>query len=131
MNPFYKNLALWLVISLMMIMLFQIFKQPERSRIAIDYSEFLSMVENESVIQVTIQGTGFAAEGNIVTFGGIPTEGIASAEGGTRITFWVPKEVPSAGEAPPMVLDPGEYDVTVTTPTGTTEPVVFILTRGA
>jgi hypothetical protein len=82
-------------------------------------------------IQVTIQGIGFAAEGNIVNFGGIPSEGLASTEGGTRITFWVPKEVPSTGEAPPMVLDPGEYDVTVTTPTGTSEPVVFILTRGA
>ena len=60
MNPFYKNLALWLVISLMMIMLFQIFKQPEGSRTSVSYSEFLSMVENESVIQVTIQGDSIA-----------------------------------------------------------------------
>jgi cell division protease FtsH len=60
LNPFYKNLALWLVISLMMIMLFQIFKQPEGSRTSVSYSDFLSMVENESVIQVTIQGDSIA-----------------------------------------------------------------------
>ncbi|UCB47632.1 MAG: ATP-dependent zinc metalloprotease FtsH [Deltaproteobacteria bacterium] len=56
MNPFYKNLALWLVISLMMIMLFQIFKQPDKSRTTVSYSDFLGMVENGSVTEVTIQG---------------------------------------------------------------------------
>jgi len=71
LNPFYKNLALWLVISLMMIMLFQIFKQPERSRASISYSDFLSMVENENVIQVTIQGdsiSGISSQGPFKTF---------------------------------------------------------------
>ncbi len=55
----------------MMIMLFQIFKQPERSRIAIDYSDFLSMVENEGVIQVTIQGddiSGMSSQGPFKTY---------------------------------------------------------------
>lgn len=56
MSPFYKNLALWLIISLMMIMLFQIFKQPDRGRISLSYSDFMSMVEGGSVIQVSIQG---------------------------------------------------------------------------
>ena len=71
MNPFYKNLALWLVISLMMIMLFQIFKQPEGSRASVGYSDFLSMVENESVIQVTIQGdsiAGISSQGPFKTY---------------------------------------------------------------
>ncbi|MFH1487859.1 MAG: ATP-dependent zinc metalloprotease FtsH [Pseudomonadota bacterium] len=71
MNPFYKNLALWLVISLMMIMLFQIFKQPERGRAPVSYSEFLSMVESEGVIQVTIQGDnifGISSQGPFKTF---------------------------------------------------------------
>ncbi|MFO7784122.1 MAG: ATP-dependent zinc metalloprotease FtsH [Thermodesulfobacteriota bacterium] len=62
MNPFYKNLALWLVISLMMVMLFQIFNQPERGRIDIGYSEFLSMLENENVLKVTIQGDHISGE---------------------------------------------------------------------
>jgi cell division protease FtsH len=71
LNPFYKNLALWLVISLMMVMLFQIFKQPGRTSLAVSYSEFLSMVEEENVIQVTIQGdniSGMSGQGPFKTF---------------------------------------------------------------
>ena len=71
MNPFYKNLALWLVISLMMVMLFQVFKQPDRSSVALSYSDFLTMVDSGSVIQVTIQGdniTGMSAQGPFRTF---------------------------------------------------------------
>ena len=81
-------------------------------------------------IEVTIEGLGFAEAGNIVNFGGIPSEGLPSTDDGTRITFWVPKEAPSAGEVPPMVLTPGDYPVTVTTPTGTSESVMFLLTPG-
>jgi cell division protease FtsH len=71
LNPFYKNLALWLVISLMMVMLFQIFKHPDRSNISVSYSDFLSMVENGSVNNVTIQGdniSGMSAQGPFKTF---------------------------------------------------------------
>jgi cell division protease FtsH len=71
LNPFYKNLALWLVISLMMVMLFQIFKQPNRDSLPVSYSDFLSMVEEDRVIQVTIQGdniTGMSAQGPFKTF---------------------------------------------------------------
>ena len=71
MNPFYKNLALWLVISLMMVMLFQIFKQPDRGSSSISYSDFLSMVESESVERVVIQGehiSGFTTQGPFKTF---------------------------------------------------------------
>ena len=71
MNIPHKNLALWLVISLMMIMLFQIFKQPERSTASISYSDFLSMVEKENVIQVIIQGdsiSGISSQGPFKTF---------------------------------------------------------------
>jgi cell division protease FtsH len=71
LNPFYKNLALWLVISLMMVMLFQIFKQPGRNNLSLSYSDFLSMVESGSVVQVTIQGdhiTGMSTQGLFRTF---------------------------------------------------------------
>jgi len=60
LSPFYKNLALWLVIMLMMVMLFQIFKQPEGGKVSVSYSEFLNMVENDNVLQVTIQGDHIA-----------------------------------------------------------------------
>ena len=71
MNPFYKNLALWLVISLMMVMLFQIFKQPDRAKAGISYSDFLTMVESGSVNQVTIQGeniSGMSTQGPFKTY---------------------------------------------------------------
>ncbi|MBW1996951.1 MAG: ATP-dependent zinc metalloprotease FtsH [Deltaproteobacteria bacterium] len=71
MNPFYKNLALWLVISLLMVMLFQVFKQPERGRLNVGYSDFLSMVENGSITEVTIQGdniSGISAQGPFKTY---------------------------------------------------------------
>jgi cell division protease FtsH len=71
LSPFYKNIALWLVISLMFIMLFQIFKQPQRGSTSISYSDFLSLVETGSVMQVTIQGdhiSGASSQGPFKTF---------------------------------------------------------------
>ncbi len=56
MNPFHKNLALWLVITLMMIMLYNLFNQQQPSETSISYTEFLSMVENERVSRVVLQG---------------------------------------------------------------------------
>jgi cell division protease FtsH len=56
LNPFYKNLALWLVITLMMIMLYNLFNQQHLAEQTISYSEFLSMVEGERVAEVVIQG---------------------------------------------------------------------------
>lgn len=54
-----------------MVMLFQIFKQPTRGSAAINYSDFLEMVESGGVLQVTIQGdqiTGIAGQGQFKTF---------------------------------------------------------------
>jgi cell division protease FtsH len=71
LNPFYKNLALWLVISLMMVMLFQVFKQPTQTSLSVSYSDFLKMVEDNAVSQVTIQGnhiTGNSSRGPFKTY---------------------------------------------------------------
>lgn len=71
MNQFYKNLALWLVISLMMVMLFQVFRHPNTAISTISYSDFLNMVETGSVSQVTIQGnniTGMSVQGPFKTY---------------------------------------------------------------
>jgi cell division protease FtsH len=56
LNPFYKNLALWLVITLMMVMLYNLFSQQHMAETSISYTEFLNMVENERVSEVVIQG---------------------------------------------------------------------------
>ena len=56
MSPFYKNLALWLIISLMVILLFNMFHQPQQSSHEATYSQFLAAVQKGDVSQVTIQG---------------------------------------------------------------------------
>lgn len=56
MNQFYKNLALWLVISLMMILLFNLFNKPKPSQERLNYSEFIAAVEAGKVGSVTLQG---------------------------------------------------------------------------
>ena len=56
MNPFYKNLALWLVITLMMVMLYNLFSKQNLAETSISYTDFLAMVDDERVKQVLIQG---------------------------------------------------------------------------
>jgi cell division protease FtsH len=56
LNQFYKNISLWLVIVLMMVMLYNIFNQQQVGQADIGYSEFLSMVEKDRVQDVVIQG---------------------------------------------------------------------------
>lgn len=56
MNQFYKNISLWLVIVLMMVMLYNIFNQQQVGQVELGYSEFLTMVEDGRVQSVVIQG---------------------------------------------------------------------------
>jgi cell division protease FtsH len=56
LTPFYKNLALWLVISLMVILLFNMFNHPTQTKQQTSYSDFLSAVSQGDVSKVTIQG---------------------------------------------------------------------------
>ena len=63
MNQFYKNLALWLVISLMMILLFNLFNKPKPAQEKLDYSDFIEAVDtgkiknvDKKIVTVTIQG---------------------------------------------------------------------------
>ena len=66
MNTFYKNLSMWLVIGLTMILLFQMFNKPQRPSDAISYSEFWSSVESGAINKVSIQGeeiTGVGEDG--------------------------------------------------------------------
>ncbi|MDO9529188.1 MAG: ATP-dependent zinc metalloprotease FtsH [Syntrophales bacterium] len=56
MNPLQKNIALWLVISLVFVFLFHIFNQPKQMKESIVYSDFTDRVEKGQIIEVTIQG---------------------------------------------------------------------------
>ncbi len=61
LNPFYKNLALWCVITLMMIMLYKMFNAQNLTETPLGYSEFLAMVDENRVNEVTIQGQEISA----------------------------------------------------------------------
>jgi len=55
-NQFYKNLALWLVIILMMILLFNMMAHKSAEQRTVNYSTFLTALEEGRVMEVTIQG---------------------------------------------------------------------------
>lgn len=58
LSPFYKNIALWLLITLVMIFLFNYFNKVDqgKSRTTINYSRFLDLVNGGKVARVTLQG---------------------------------------------------------------------------
>ena len=57
MNPFYKNMAEWLVIALVFILLFNLFNQQAVTRQQkIMFSDFKIAVEQGEVRQVTVSG---------------------------------------------------------------------------
>ncbi|MBI5440508.1 MAG: ATP-dependent metallopeptidase FtsH/Yme1/Tma family protein, partial [Deltaproteobacteria bacterium] len=56
MRPFFRNLALWLLILLILLLVFQLFPGSEPSRQVITYSDFLESVQKGRVSDVTLQG---------------------------------------------------------------------------
>ena len=66
-SPFYKNLALWMVIGLIVIVLFNVFQASQPSRDKLIFSDFLKRVEVGEVREVLIRGksvSGKLADGN-------------------------------------------------------------------
>ncbi|MFQ5646157.1 MAG: ATP-dependent zinc metalloprotease FtsH [bacterium] len=55
MNTFYRNLALWLVIGVVMVMLFKMFAPPVTSNKEVVFSDFLDMVEKGKVAEVAVR----------------------------------------------------------------------------
>jgi cell division protease FtsH len=55
-SPLYKNIAIWLFILLIMIMLFRVFSGPERGEEKVTFSDFIIAAEQGDVAEVTIQG---------------------------------------------------------------------------
>jgi cell division protease FtsH len=56
LNPFYRNIAFWLIISLMMVLLFNLFNRPRVKPETINFSQFITAVERGEIASVTIQG---------------------------------------------------------------------------
>src|SRR6266508_4146119 len=66
-SPFYKNLALWMVIGLIVIVLFNVFQASQPSRDKMVFSDFLKRVESGEVREVLIRGkavSGKLGDGN-------------------------------------------------------------------
>ena len=69
MNQISRNLMLWAIIVLAMVMLFNMFQQPQGVTQRVPYSDFLSQVDNGQLMSVTIQGhtlIGRTSDGKIV-----------------------------------------------------------------
>ena len=64
MNSFYKNLSMWLVIGLTMILLFNLFNKPQKSVVEMSYSDFLTSVESGQISSVNIQGDEVTGKGS-------------------------------------------------------------------
>lgn len=62
LNPLQKNIALWLVISLVFVMVYHLFNQPKTAQTEIIYSDFLSYVDKTQVTEVTIQGDNISGK---------------------------------------------------------------------
>ena len=64
LSPFYKNIALWLLITLVMIFLFNYFNSVEhaRGKATINYSKFVDLVKADKVQKVTLQGDEITGE---------------------------------------------------------------------
>jgi len=56
LNTFYKNLSMWLVIGLTMILLFNLFNKPQGTSSSLTYSEFMASVESKAINRVVING---------------------------------------------------------------------------
>ena len=57
MNTFIRNIGIWLVIGLVMLMLFNLVGPRESNDREISFSEFISQIESGSVLEVIIRGS--------------------------------------------------------------------------
>ena len=72
MNNFGRNLALWVIIALLLVALFNLFQQPSSptGQLGIPFSDFIAEIEKGQISEVTIQGqeiTGIYTDGRAFT----------------------------------------------------------------
>ena len=56
MRPFYKNLILWLTFSLILIVIYHIYNQPQKPTEKINYSRFITLIDEGRINEITIKG---------------------------------------------------------------------------
>ena len=62
MNPLQKNIALWLIISLIFVLLYNLFNQPKNSQESVIFSDFIAATEKGQVVEVSIQGENISGK---------------------------------------------------------------------
>jgi len=62
LNPLQKNIALWLIISLIFVLLWNLFNQPKNSQESVIFSDFITAVEQGQVVEVSIQGENISGK---------------------------------------------------------------------
>ena len=62
MNPLQKNIALWLIISLIFVLLYNLFNQPKNSQESVIFSDFIAAAEKGQVVEVNIQGENISGK---------------------------------------------------------------------
>jgi cell division protease FtsH len=62
LNQFYKNLALWLVIGIVLIALFNIFNKPLTPQSEVVFSDFMDQIEQGQVNEVVIRGDSISGK---------------------------------------------------------------------
>lgn len=86
------------------------------------------IMETGQMVNVTIGGANFDRTNNTVMFGPVAIANLP-AELGVLIRFAVPTTTPSGGGAAPIMLGAGDYPITVKTSHGTSNAIVFHITR--
>jgi hypothetical protein len=85
-----------------------------------------------SVVEVVVRGRGFAPGTpgrNTVHLGPVTLTGVPASTDGREIRVVVPDRIPSRGEAAPLPLETGRYDVRVETSAGTSNAMVVRVFR--
>ena len=100
-------------------------KRPHLER-AIPSSADLSTGD---VVEVELRGTGFTATGNAVWFGSLLVGSVASVNG-TALRFIVPAQHPARGEVPPMMMQAGDYAMSIRNRNGVSDTISFTLRSG-
>jgi cell division protease FtsH len=62
LNSLQKNIALWLFISLVFVLLYHLFNQPKSAQENIIYSDFVNYAEKGQIVEVTIQGESISGK---------------------------------------------------------------------
>ncbi len=85
-----------------------------------------------AVVEIVVQGRGFAPGTpgqNTVRFGSVRLTNVPASDDGRVIRVVVPDRVPSGGDAAPLPLETGRYELRVETSAGTSNAMVVRVFR--